>query len=165
MGLTDRFKVCYGLPMSGIETTNRVQERQYKLIEEFSQIPTWEERYKRLIERGKKLEPMPQELYDEKYKVRGCQSQVWLHAGLTPDKRIELKGDSDALIVKGLVALLLEVYSDATPDEILSASPQFLKELGFESHLSPSRANGLYAMLKQILYYATAFQALAKIGR
>ncbi len=144
---------------------NRVSERQQKLIEEFSKIPSWEDRYKRLIERGKKLAALPDELHDEKYKVRGCQSQVWLHAALNPDKTVALQADSDALIVKGLAALLVETYSNATPEEILAASPQFLKELGFEGHLSPSRANGLYAMLKQILYYATAFQALAKMGR
>ena len=144
--------------------TNRVTARQNKLIEEFAQIPSWEDRYKRLIERGKKLAPLPEELHDEKYKVRGCQSQVWLHAGLNPDKTVALQADSDALIVKGLAALLVETYGNASPEEILQASPQFLKELGFEGHLSPSRANGLYAMLKQILYYATAFQALAKMS-
>lgn len=141
---------------------NIVTERQSRLIQEFHRLPSWEERYKRLIERGKKLPELPKELYDEKYKVRGCQSQVWLHAELTPEKKIHLHGDSDAMIVKGLVALLLETYSDASADEILGAGTDFIKELGFEGHLSPSRANGLYAMLKQILLYATAFRALSK---
>ena len=143
-------------------TANRVSQRQEKLIEEFSRIPSWEDRYKRVIEKGKSLPALPQELYDEKYKVKGCQSQVWLHAGVSPAGDVELKGDSDALIVKGLVALLLEVYSSAKPEEILTARADFLKDLGFEGNLSPSRANGLYAMLRQILYYATAFQALAR---
>lgn len=140
---------------------NRVEERQDKLVNEFSALSNWEDRYKRLIERGKKLPELPKELYDERYKVRGCQSQVWLHAELSPEKNVILKADSDALIVKGLVALLLEVYSDASPDEILSATPDFLKKLGFEGHLTPSRANGFYAMLKQILLYAQAFKALS----
>jgi cysteine desulfuration protein SufE len=150
---------------------NVVLERQAKLVEEFSRLPSWEERYKLLIERGKKLPPLPQELYDEKYKVRGCQSQVWLHAELINEKandpaspkKVRFLGDSDALIVKGLVALLIEVYSNATPEEISSGNPNFIKDLGFEGHLSPSRANGLFAMIKQILYYATAFQALARL--
>lgn len=140
---------------------NRVIARQQELKSEFTAIASWEDRYKRLIEYGKKLESLPKELYDEKFKVRGCQSQVWLHAGLNADQTMNLQADSDALIVKGLVALLLKVYSNATPTEILESTPDFLKELGFEGHLSPSRANGLYAMLKQILYYATAFRALA----
>jgi cysteine desulfuration protein SufE len=137
-----------------------VADRQKELILEFSALPGWEDRYKRLIEFGKALPALPKEYYDEKYKVRGCQSQVWLHAEPMPDGRVRFMADSDALIVKGLVALLVRVYSEAKPGEILTASPQFLKDLGFEGHLSPSRANGLYAMLKQILLYATAFQAL-----
>jgi cysteine desulfuration protein SufE len=142
---------------------NAVIQRQNELVAEFALIPSWEERYKKLIERGKLLPKMPPELYDEKFKVKGCQSQVWLHANLSVSGNVELKADSDALIVKGLVALLVAVYSDAKPAEILAASPQFLKDLGFEGHLSPSRANGLYAMLKQIMYYAQAFQTLASL--
>ncbi len=141
---------------------NLVQERQQRLIDDYAKLPSWEDRYKRLSDRGKQLAEMPKEFYDEKFKVRGCQSQVWLHAELTPEKQIRFYGDSDALIVKGLVALLIDVYSNATPEDILGADSQFLKNLGFEGHLSPSRANGLYAMLKQILLYATAFQALAR---
>jgi cysteine desulfuration protein SufE len=148
--------------MSSEQTSsgNRVLDRQAKLKAEFSRIPSWEDRYKRLIEYGKKLAAMPEELHEEKLKIRGCQSQVWLHASLTPLKLIHFQADSDALIVKGLVALLLEVYSDASADEILGSPTEFLKDLGFEGHLSPSRANGLYAMLKQILYYAQAFKIL-----
>ncbi|MES2855984.1 MAG: SufE family protein [Bdellovibrionota bacterium] len=144
---------------------NVVTERQNKLIEEFTLIPNWEDRYKRVIEYGKQLPKMPPELYDEKFKVKGCQSQVWLHAGLNPDGTVGLQADSDALIVKGLVAVLVSVYANAKPADILAASPDFLRELGFEGHLSPSRANGLYAMLKQIMYYAQAFQALASLKR
>jgi len=144
---------------------NVVSDRQAKLVQEFAAFPNWEERYKHLIEKGKKLPALPPEIQDEKYKVKGCQSQVWLHAGLDAQGRMVLQGDSDALIVKGLVAVLLEAYSPATPDEVLGARTDFLKDLGFEGHLSPSRANGLFAMLKQILYYATAFQALAKLKR
>ena len=144
---------------------NRVVARQNQLIKEYGKIPEWEDRYKRLIDHGKKLAPMAKDLYDEKYKVRGCQSQVWLHASLNPDMTVHLQADSDALIVKGLASLLVEVYSDASPEEILTAPAQFLKDLGFEGHLSPSRANGLYAMLKQILLYATAFKAMAAMKK
>jgi cysteine desulfuration protein SufE len=151
--------------MSKTLEKNIVVERQQNLICEFTQIPSWEDRYKRLIDHGKKLAVMSPELHDEKFKVRGCQSQVWLHAGLNADKTVHLQADSDALIVKGLASLLVEVYSDAKPAEILAAPTTFLKELGFEGHLSPSRANGLYAMLKQILLYAQAFQALAQMSR
>lgn len=142
--------------------SNVVIERQKKLVTEFTGLPSWEDRYKRLIEYGKALAPLKKEYYDEKFKVRGCQSQVWLHAEPMDGRRVRFVADSDALIVKGLAALLVQVYSEAKPEEILSASPQFLKDLGFEGHLSPSRANGLYAMLKQILYYATAFQQILK---
>ena len=145
--------------------TNIVSARQAKLVAQFSAMPSWEDRYKKVIERGKALETMPLEFHDEKYKVKGCQSQVWLHAELMGDGKIRFMADSDALIVKGLAALLVEVYSSARPEEVLGASPQFLKELGFEGHLSPSRANGLYAMLKQIMSYAVAFDAMAKLKR
>jgi len=151
--------------MTAVTNSNVIKEREERLKSEFSRFSNWEERYKHIIDLGKALPPLPQELYDEKYKVRGCQSQVWLHAELTPEKKVRFKGDSDALIVKGLIAVLLNVYSDATPEEILSSSPQFLKDIGLEGHLSPSRANGLYAMVRQIHYYAKAFQALAALGR
>jgi cysteine desulfuration protein SufE len=148
---------------SNASTDNPVVKRQEKLAQEFAQAGDWEARYKLLIEKGKHLPALPPEIMTDTYKVKGCQSQVWLHAGLSPDGRVELRADSDALIAKGLVAVLLEVYSNTKPDEILAAPTTFLKDLGFEGGLSPSRANGLYAMLKQILYYAQAFQALARM--
>lgn len=150
---------------TNLSETNRVQAAQARLIAEFQALPDWEARYKQVIERGKKLAPLSADLCQDQFKIKGCQSQVWLHAKLSPDDRILFEADSDALIVKGLVALLVETYSDAKPEEILNSSPNFLKDLGFESHLSPSRANGLYAMLKQIFYYATAFQALQRLKR
>lgn len=144
---------------------NRIEQRQNKIVDEFASFTNWEDRYKRIIERGKNSPDLPDSLKTEDAKVRGCQSQVWLHANLSHNGEIEFTGDSDAMIVKGLVSILLEVYSGATPDEILSASPEFLKKLGFDTQLSPSRANGLFAMLKQILYFATAFKALAAMKR
>lgn len=144
---------------------NPVLARQAKLAVEFARFPSWEDRYKHLIELGKRLKAMPAELHDEKFKVQGCQSQVWLHAELKPDGTIGFQADSDALIVKGLVALLVETFSNSRPQDILAAKPNFIQELGFEGHLSPSRANGLHAMIKQIYYYATAFQALQNMRR
>ena len=137
-----------------------VADRQQQLIAEFSAIKSWEERYKKVIDMGKTLPPLAQELYDDKYLVKGCQSQVWLHARKTENGMVELMADSDAMIVKGLVAILLRVYSMATPDDILNNPPQFIAELGFQSHLSPSRANGLMSMVKQIMLYATAFKVM-----
>ncbi|MCB0365592.1 MAG: SufE family protein [Bdellovibrionaceae bacterium] len=134
--------------------------RQKELIEEFSQLNSWENRYKRLIAIGKELPELPEEKKRDDYKVKGCQSQVWLLARLDDNKKIQFEADSDAMIVRGLVAILLRVYSDATPDEILSTPPDFVKEMGFEANLSPSRANGLISMIRQIMYYATAFRAL-----
>jgi cysteine desulfuration protein SufE len=139
--------------------------RIQNLLGEFAAFSDWEAKYKHLIEKGKALPPFPEELKVEDLKVKGCQSQVWIHARLTEDGRIRFQADSDALIVKGLVSVLLSVYSEATPEEILNTSPDFLEKLGFKSHLSPSRANGLFSMLKQIQYYATAFQVLLKKHR
>ncbi len=145
------------------EPVNEVVERQSQLGREFGALGDWEARYKKLIDLGKHLPEMPESLKTETFKVKGCQSQVWLHAAISPDGRMQLQADSDALIVKGLVAVLLQVYSGAHAGEVLRAPTTFLKDFGFESGLSPSRANGLYAMLKQILYYATAFEAIAKM--
>jgi len=145
--------------------TSPLALREKKLVEEFSRLASWEDRYRHLIERGRELPALTDEMKQDKFKVRGCQSQVWLHAELAPHDRVLFKADSDASIVRGLVAILLDVYSDATPDEILATPPQFLKDLGFETHLSPSRANGLYAMVKQIMYYAQAFKALMALKK
>lgn len=142
---------------------NEVLSRQQKLIDEFNALGDWEARYKHLIELGKDLPAMNPEFQTDVFKVKGCQSQAWLHAQIDEQGRMKLQADSDALIVKGLVAVLLKVYDGARAEDVLAAPTTFLKDLGFEGGLSPSRANGLYAMLKQILYYATAFQAIAKM--
>ena len=138
----------------------QIQQRQQKLVEEFSKLQNWEERYKKVIEIGKTLPKLPSDYYNEKFLVKGCQSQVWLHAQLAENGQVQLFADSDAMIVKGLVAILLQVYSEAEPDDILSSPPTFIEELGFRSHLSPSRANGLMSMVKQIMLYAAAFKAM-----
>lgn len=135
-----------------------MQDRVAKLNTEFLSLSDWEDRYKCIIQKGKQLEAFPEQDRKDENKVRGCQSQVWIHAEFNPEtKKIHFYADSDALIVKGLVALLLEVYSDSTPNEILQTPVSFLKKLGLDQHLSPSRANGLYSMVKQIIFYAVAF--------
>ena len=139
-----------------------IQERQDQVIQEFSALTQWEDRYKKIIDLGKTLPELSEDLKTEQNIVKGCQSQVWLVAHLNEQGQVVLQGDSDALIVKGLVGLLLRVYSGATPSEILSTPPEFLRALGFEGNLSPSRANGLHSMLKQIKLYATAFEYLLK---
>ncbi|MEN0059826.1 MAG: SufE family protein [Bdellovibrio sp.] len=137
-----------------------IQERQQKIIQEFSVFSEWEDRYKKIIALGKALPELSEELKTDDNIVKGCQSQVWLVAKLDEQGYMQLQGDSDALIVKGLVALLLSVYSNSTPREVLATPPEFLRALGFEGNLSPSRANGLHSMLKQIKLYATAFAYL-----
>ena len=139
-----------------------IQTRIENLIEDFKKIPDWEARYKYLIEMGKKLSPMDEKNKTETNKVRGCQSQVWLWADFT-DGKIVFQADSDASITKGIVALLVSVYSESTPDEILMTKPDFLSELGIREHLSMSRANGLNAMLKQMTFYAMAFKAKSSL--
>jgi len=137
-----------------------LKERGDQISAEFSKLSSWEDRYKKIIALGKALPDLPEELRTEEAKVKGCQSQVWLHAKLNSRGEIEFQGDSDALLVKGLVALLLKIYSGSTPKEILTTPPDFLKAIGFEGNLSPSRANGLFSMIKQIRYYATAYGVL-----
>lgn len=135
-------------------------ERQKSITAEFSKLTDWEERYKKIVSMGKAMPDLPENLKTEESKVKGCQSQVWFHASLDQQNRMQLQGDSDALLVKGLVALLIQVYNNSTPAEVLSNPPHFLKDLGFETHLSPSRANGLHSMVKQIQHFALAFSVL-----
>lgn len=136
-----------------------LQERQDAVVAEFNGLVDWEDRYKKLIEFGKALPDLPDSKKLEDFKVKGCQSQVWMHARLE-DGRVVFEADSDALLVRGLVALLLKVYSNATPAEIISTPPEFVAKIGLESKLTPSRANGLVSMIKQMKYYAMAFQAM-----
>lgn len=136
-----------------------IKENQQKIVDEFGQYQEWEDKYSYLIQLGREVKEMPDEYRTEKNKLSGCQSQVWMDAEFI-DGKVVLKADSDAMIVKGLVAILLKAYSNFTPDEILSAPPAFLQEIGIDKHLSPTRKNGLGAMLKQIQMYALAFKTV-----
>lgn len=134
-------------------------DRQKKIIQGFATVENWEGRYKKIIEMGQRMPIFPEDWKRDDLLVKGCQSRVWLHAELNTQGRILFHADSDAMIVKGLVALLVQLYSDATPDDILATSPDFVAALDLGSHLSPSRANGLYSMIKQMKFYAAAFKA------
>ncbi|MBK7978442.1 MAG: SufE family protein [Ignavibacteriae bacterium] len=137
-----------------------VINEQNKLVEEFSEFTEWEDKYSLLIKMGKELGELDPEIKIDKNKISGCQSQVWMHAKLEDDRMI-IFGDSDAMIVKGLVALLIKVYSNQNPEDILSSPPNFLNEIGIDKHLSPTRKNGLGSMLKQIQLFAIAFKTLS----
>lgn len=140
------------------KTMGIAEQRQQELVAVFSGMNDWEDRYKKIIAIGKELPAMDESMYDDKFLVKGCQSRVWLHANLSDAGTVVLQADSDAMIVKGLVSILLKVYSGVTPAEILATPPTFIEELGFQSYLSPSRANGFLSMVKQIMLYATAFK-------
>lgn len=135
-------------------------ERTTQMKNRFLQFQDWEDRYKELITLGKQLPVYPEEKREEKYKVKGCQSQVWLCPEFK-EGRVYFHADSDALLVKGIAAVLVGVYSDATPDEILTTKPDFLSEVGITEHLSMNRSNGLAAMMKQIQMYAVVFKSMA----
>ncbi|MGD8778614.1 MAG: SufE family protein [Ignavibacteria bacterium] len=137
-----------------------IQETQEQLIKEFEEYQDWEDRYKHIIKLGRELPPVSEEVRNEKYKLEGCQSQVWINAKLE-DGKVIIEADSDAMIVKGLIALLIKVYSNHTPDEILKTPPEFLNKLGIASHLSPTRKNGLGSMLKEIQRIAIAYKTIA----
>jgi cysteine desulfuration protein SufE len=138
-----------------------IQDSQDAIVTEFSELKTWEERYKRIIELGKSLPPFPEEHRTEKNKVRGCQSQVWMNAKLESGQ-IVYDIDSDAMIVKGLAAILQKTFSGHSPAEILNASVDFLEKIGLTQHLSQSRSNGLAAMVRQFKNYALVFNAMTK---
>ena len=134
-----------------------IDELQEEIIDEFDMFEDWMERYEYIIEMGKSLP-----LIDEKYKtnenlIKGCQSKVWLHANLTDDKLI-FSADSDAILTKGIIALLLRVYSGQTPQDIINSNAFFIDKIGLKDHLSPTRANGLLSMVKQLTLYALAYQ-------
>ncbi len=136
---------------------DKISTRVEILKDEFGDIGSWEDKYKHIIQKGKELDSLNDSYKDDKFLVKGCQSKVWFHAEMK-DGIVYFQGDSDAAIVRGIVALLLYVYSGSSPDEILATKPIFLAEMGLREHLSMSRSNGLSAMLKQISLYAIAFK-------
>lgn len=136
-----------------------IEEIQQEVIDEFSEYDDWMDKYQMLIDLGSEQEPLPVEYKTESNLIDGCQSRVWLQADLTDEGRIHFQAESDALIVKGIVTLLIRVLDNQTPADILSADLHFIEDIGLREHLSPTRSNGLLAMLKQMKLYAMAFQA------
>ena len=139
-----------------IMTINEIQD---EIIAEFSDFDDWMDRYQMLIDMGSEQEPLEEKYKTEQNLIDGCQSRVWLQADLV-DGRLQFRAESDALIVKGIVALLVRVLSDHTPQEILDADLYFIDRIGLREHLSPTRSNGLGAMLKQMKMYALAFKTI-----
>ena len=134
-----------------------INELQDEIIEEFSDFDDWMDKYQLLIDLGNELEPLDEKYKTESNLIDGCQSRVWLQADYV-DGRIVFQAESDALIVKGIIALLIRVLSGHTPQEIIDADLYFIERIGLKDHLSPTRSNGLLAMVKQIRMYALAFQ-------
>ena len=131
-------------------------EVQNEIIEEFSLFEDWMQRYEYMIELGKSIELIESSKKIDSNLIKGCQSKLWLHAELKNNKLI-FKADSEAIITKGIAAVLLRVFSNQTPEDILNANLDFVDKIGLKEHLSPSRANGLISMIKQIKYYALAY--------
>ena len=135
-----------------------INELQDEVIAEFADFDDWMDKYALLIDLGNALEPLDEKYKTESNLIEGCQSRVWLQADYV-DGRIHFRGESDAVIVKGIVSLLIRVLSDHTPQEILDADLHFIDQIGLKEHLSPTRSNGLVAMVKQMRLYAMAFRA------
>ena len=135
-----------------------IKELQDEVIEEFSDFDDWMDKYQLLIDLGNEQEPLSPEYKNDQNLIDGCQSRVWLQADLV-DGKVEFQAESDALIVKGIIALLIKVVSGHTPDEILENELYFIEAIGLKDHLSPTRSNGLLAMVKQMRMYALAFKA------
>ena len=134
-----------------------IKEIQDEIIAEFNDFDDWLDRYQLLIDLGGEQEPLPEEYKTDNNLIEGCQSRVWLQADYV-DSKVLFRAESDAMIVKGIVSLLIKVYSGHTPDEILGCEPYFVEAIGLKEHLSPTRSNGLLAMIKQMRLYALAFK-------
>lgn len=134
-----------------------INELQDEVIEEFADFDDWMDKYQLLIDLGSEQDNLPEEYKTDQNLIDGCQSRVWLQADMT-DGRLVFRAESDALIVKGIVALLVKILSGHTPDEILNADLYFIERIGLKEHLSPTRSNGLLAMLKQMRMYALAYK-------
>ena len=140
-----------------------INELQNNVIEEFADFDDWMDKYALLIDLGNSLPPLEEKYKTESNLIEGCQSRVWLQADYV-DGKILFKGESDAVIVKGIVSLLISILSDHTPQEILDADLYFIEKIGLKEHLTPTRSNGLVAMVKQMRMYALAFRTKEQQG-
>ena len=137
---------------------DEISNIQDDIIDDFSFLEGWDEKYSLIIDLGKQLPPLSEKHKTEINRIKGCQSQVWLIA-YSKDNKVYYEADSDAIITKGLIALLLQVFSGKTTESIIKSEPYFIKRIGMNQHLSPTRSNGLASMVKQIKFYALALQA------
>ncbi len=134
-----------------------IQDIQNEIIDEFSMFDNWEERYQYMIDLGKTLPLIDEQYKTDEYIIKGCQSRVWVHAEMKGDK-VVFTADSDAIITKGIIAILLRVFSNQHPKDIIEANTDFIDKIELKEHLSPTRANGLVSMIKQLKMYAIAYQ-------
>ena len=134
-----------------------INDKQQEIIDEFADIEDWMDRYSYIIDLGNALPPIDEQYKTPQHIIEGCQSRVWLNAELSEDGKVQFTADSDAIIVKGIISLLIEVLNNHTPKEILDADLHFIDQIGLSEHLSPTRSNGLLAMVKQMKLYALAF--------
>ena len=134
-----------------------IQQIQKEIIEEFSLFDDWTQRYEYMIDLGKSLPLIDEKYKNDKFIIKGCQSKVWVNAELK-NEVIKFTADSDAIITKGIIAILIRVFSNQSPKDIIKSNTDFIDQLGLKEHLSPTRANGLVSMIKQIKMYALAFQ-------
>ena len=139
-----------------------INEIQSEIVDEFSEVDDWMDRYGMIIDLGNSLPPIEEKYRTPDHIIEGCQSRVWLNAELSPEGRVRYTADSDAIIVKGIISLLVKVLDNQTPDDILAADLHFINVIGLSEHLSPTRSNGLLAMLKQMRLYALAFKAAGR---
>ena len=134
-----------------------IEEIQNDIIDEFAMFEDWEERYQYMIDLGKTLPLIEDQYKTEDNIIKGCQSKVWVHANMIDDK-VNFTADSDAIITKGIIAILIRVFSNQHPKDIIEANTDFIDKIGLKEHLSPTRANGLVSMIKQLKLYAIAYQ-------
>ena len=142
-----------------MEPTKNIQDIEQELIDDFGMFETWEDKYEYLIDLGKKLAPLNEEFKKEEYKIKGCQSSVWIHS-FEKDGLIFFEGDSDAVIVKGLVSMMIMVFSGQKPTTIVGSNLEFLNTIGLSSHLAQTRSNGLRSMIKQMKLEASVLGGL-----
>jgi cysteine desulfuration protein SufE len=139
----------------------QIQEIQEEIVEEFAMFDDWMQRYEYMIELGKSLPKIEEKYKTDEHLIKGCQSKVWVHADMV-EGNVEFTADSDAIITKGIIAILIRAFSKQKPADILKASTDFIDEIGLKEHLSPTRANGLVSMIKQLKMYALAFETQLK---
>lgn len=145
--------------MQNESTEMTIEERQQEVIEEFALFEDWMQKYEHLIELGKELPLISEDVKDDDHLIKGCQSRVWLNAGKSDSGNVIFTADSDAIITKGMIALMIRILSDQPAQDVANAELHFVDAIGLHEHLSPTRSNGLASMIKQMKFYGVAFQS------